>query len=100
MRRYRNTDALLTPPRAIRRRVADTVWLFGYAFLGRIAIILDSGLLMETRRHLTRRDFAWDGRVRGETMKLIQDLFSAMSRMFAPRDDFKAQLMADLGIKR
>ncbi len=33
-------------------------------------------------------------------MKFFQDMMSAFGRMFAPRDDFKAQLMADLGIKR
>ncbi len=38
----------------MRRRVADTVWLFGYAVLGRIALMLNSGMLMETRGRFVR----------------------------------------------
>ncbi len=57
--------------------------------------MLDSG----SWNHFDRL-FVVTGSIRGET-PMFKTMFSWMGRLFAPRgDNFKALLMADLGLKR
>jgi hypothetical protein len=52
--------------------------------------------LLEPFRPLVRRNDGEEGR-----SAMFRAMFSWMGRLFAPRgDNFKAQLMADLGLKR
>ena len=67
---------------------------------GRIVVTLESGPLMETYRRRERLDVSTPKKL-GKEMSLFRVIASAWGRMFAPKgDNFKALLMADLGMKR